>query len=178
MYKAAAELIGLPLNLVYAMTIDEIKAAINGGKIDKEYIEQRSKCWCMASIDGKIDFYQPTPREVKTDTIAKAGDVLQGRPASSGVVRGRVRILPPDAENPTLEKGEIIVTQMTRPELGVALNVALAFVTDEGGRLCHAAIVSREMNKPCVVAVENATALLREGMMIEVDGQKGTVTVL
>jgi phosphohistidine swiveling domain-containing protein len=178
MYKAVAELIGLPLNLVYAMTTDEITNAINGKKVDKEYIEQRAKCWCLASIDGKIDFYQPTPRQSKQETAAKVGDVLQGRPASPGIVRGRVRILPMGAENPELGTDEIIVTQMTRPELGVALNTALAYVTDEGGRLCHAAIVAREFKKPCVVATENATELLRDGMLIEVDGTAGTVTVI
>ena len=99
----------------------------------------------------------------------------------------------------SVEKDEIIVTSMTRPELGTALDTALAYVTDEGGRLCHAAIVAREKmkpcitntnflchaaivsrakQKPCVVGTRKASAELRDGMLIEVDGTNGTVTVL
>jgi len=97
---------------------------------------------------------------------------------SPGVIRGKVRIVTIGEENPTLSSDEIIVTNMTRPELGAALDVALAYVTDEGGRLCHAAIVSREKKKPCVVGLGNVTKVLRQGMLIEVDGSAGTVTVV
>jgi pyruvate,water dikinase len=52
---------------------------------------------------------------------------------------------------------------------------ACAFVTDEGGILCHAAIVSREMRKPCVIATKKATRIFKDGDLVEVDGEKGIV---
>jgi pyruvate,water dikinase len=55
---------------------------------------------------------------------------------------------------------------------------ASAFVTDEGGLMCHAAIVSREMNKPCIVGTKSATRLIKDGDMIEVDADKGIVRVI
>jgi len=109
---------------------------------------------------------------------AKSGDVLHGRPTSPGTVRGRVRILSMHEKNSALTPDEIIVTKMTRPEFGAALDTALAYVTDEGGILCHAAIVAREKQKPCVTGLRNAIEILRTGMLIEVNGSAGTVTVV
>ena len=220
MYKALSTLLEIPQNLLYYMTRDELTEAINGTRqVSTETLEQRKQKYCLALIDGKISFYQPTDNEAKKEPyVFKNGDTIRGVPASPGVVRGRVRILAMGESNPVLEPDEIIVTSMTRPELGAALDVALAYVTDEGGRLCHAAIVSREKkkpcivgvrlnhaivvsrakkkpcvvgaslnhativsrekNKPCVVGTRKATEVLQNGMLIEVDGTKGTVTVL
>jgi|GEM_PF-3509370 len=200
MYKALSDLLGIPVNLIYFMTRDELTDAINEvHQVSIETLEQRSEKYCFALIDGKLSFYQPTSDEVKENTyVFKDGDTIRGLPTSPGVVRGRVRILAMGENNPVIEPDEIIVTSMTRPELGGALDVALAYVTDEGGRLCHAAIVSREKNKPCVTGTRlchativsrakhkpcvtgtrKATEVLQNGMLIEVDGTKGTVTVL
>jgi len=180
MYEALSDLLELPFNLMFSMTRSELTSAINdGGNVQTETLKQRSERYCLALIDGSINFYQPTDSNAQRDYgVAKSGDVLRGLPTSPGVVRGRVRIISPREENPVLASDEIIVTKMTRPELGVALDVALAYVTDEGGRLCHAAIVSREKKKPCVVALGNATEVLRPGMLIDVDGTAGTVTVV
>jgi phosphoenolpyruvate synthase/pyruvate phosphate dikinase len=180
MYKTLSELLELPLDLMFSMTRDELTRAVSDVRdVQIEELKQRSAKYCLALIDGVISFYQPTDTDAKKDSeVVKSGDVLQGLPTSPGVVRGRVRILSPGEENPVLVADEIIVTRMTRPELGAALDVALAYVTDEGGRLCHAAIVSREKKKPCVVALGNVTEVLRPGMLIEVDGSAGTVTIV
>jgi len=147
------------------MTRDELTQAIIGERdfVDVEVLKQRAVKYCIAMIDGKIGFYQPggLNKQKKVD-VAKNGDVLQGMTACPGVVRGQVKILSLTGVNPVLSTDDIIVTSMTRPELGAAL----AYVTDEGGRLCHAAIVSREKNKPCVIGLGNATQVLRTGMLI------------
>ena len=52
---------------------------------------------------------------------------------------------------------------------------AAAFVTDEGGTLCHAAIVARELNKPCVIGTKIATEIFKNGDMVEVDAERGIV---
>jgi phosphoenolpyruvate synthase/pyruvate phosphate dikinase len=180
MYKALSDLLQLPLELMFSMTRTELTRAITGEQnVPIEILKERAKKYCLALVDGSIGFFQPTDTDSQKEFhIVKSGDVLQGRPASPGVVRGRVRILAPGEENPLLAMDEIIVTKMTRPELGGALDVALAYITDEGGRLCHAAIVSREKKKPCVVGLGNATEVLRPGMLIDVDGTSGTVTVV
>ena len=164
------------------MTRDEITQTITDkGDIPIETLKQRDEKYCRALINGTIEFYQPTETGLfgrKEYNVAKNGDVLKGRATSPGVVQGRVRILSMNERDPEFSSDEIIVTSMTRPELGCALDVALAYATDEGGRLCHAAIMSREKKKPCVTALGEATKVLRTGMVIEVDGTSGTVTVI
>ena len=64
---------------------------------------------------------------------------------------------------------------MTRPEMVVAMKKATAIVTDEGGVTCHAAVVSRELNIPCIIGTRNATKFLKDGDKVEVDANKGIV---
>ena len=77
-----------------------------------------------------------------------------------------------------LQKGEILVTSMTTPEYIVAMEKSAAIITDEGGVLCHAAIVSREMNIPCVIGTKIATKVLKTGDLIEVDANNGLIKIL
>jgi pyruvate,water dikinase len=104
--------------------------------------------------------------------------VIVGVSASSGRATGKVRVIHELNDVGTVEEGDILVTKMTRPEMGVALDRAAAFVTDQGGRMSHAAIIAREMNKPCVIGTEVATTRLRTGMSVSVDGDAGTVTII
>ena len=65
---------------------------------------------------------------------------------------------------------------MTRPDYLALMKKAAAFVTDSGGILCHAAIVAREMKKPCVIGTQVATKVFQDGDIVEVDAEKGVVT--
>lgn len=177
LYEQAAEHLKIAYASLFAMRRQEIDDSLQGRPIDYVAASARAARYCLALIDGRIQFYKPTVKSTVDTDVAASGDVLHGSPASPGTVRGRVRLVVP-GEVPALYPDEILVTQMTRPDMGAALDVALAYVTDEGGRLSHAAIVSREKGKPCVVGVGNATHVLRPGMMIEVDGSQGTVTVI
>jgi pyruvate,water dikinase len=67
---------------------------------------------------------------------------------------------------------------MTDPNYIPAMEKAAAFLTDFGGILCHAAIVSREMKKPCIIGTKNATKLLKDGFLIELDAYNGTIKIL
>ena len=67
---------------------------------------------------------------------------------------------------------------MTRPEFIPLIRKAAAIVTDAGGILCHAAIVAREMKKPCIVGTKVATKAFKDGDLVEVDANKGVVKIL
>jgi pyruvate,water dikinase len=108
---------------------------------------------------------------------------LTGSIAYKGVVRGRVRVINAHTKNQTeagenMQEGEILVTGMTRPHLIHAIKKAGAIVTDEGGITCHAAIVARELKKPCIIGTKIATQVLRDGDLVEVDADNGVVRVL
>ncbi|MBD3313619.1 phosphoenolpyruvate synthase, partial [Candidatus Woesearchaeota archaeon] len=74
-----------------------------------------------------------------------------------------------------LESGDILITFETTPDFIVAMERAAAIVTVQGGITSHAAIVSREMGKPCIVGVRDATKRFKDGDLIEVDANKGIV---
>lgn len=101
--------------------------------------------------------------------------ILKGIGASPGVASGKVKILHDINEIDKIEKGDILVTKMTTPDMVPAMKKANAIVTDDGGLTCHAAIISRELGTPCVVGTQNATESLKENMIITVDGEKGII---
>jgi pyruvate,water dikinase len=102
-------------------------------------------------------------------------DTAIGMIACKGKVTGPVKICKSVDDIERVKKGDILITSMTRPEFLPAMQKAIAFVTDEGGITSHAAIVSREMNKPCIIGTKNATKIFKDGDLVEVDANNGTV---
>ena len=108
--------------------------------------------------------------------------IFEGMGTSIGIVEGTAVVISRAmGMNPTsLEEGQILVTTMTTPDLVGMMHDAAAIVTSRGGRLCHAAIVSREFRVPCVVGVQQLENCLSwiDGKRIRVDGKAGTVEVI
>ena len=101
--------------------------------------------------------------------------LTRGLGAAPGIGKGKVRLLASAKELDRMQKGEVLVTDMTTPDFVPAMKKATAIVTNSGGMTCHAAIVSREMGIPCIVGTKNATAVLKEGQFITVDASRGIV---
>lgn len=112
------------------------------------------------------------------DKINAATNVLQGKTAHLGIVKGRVRIINRFSEINKIKKGEILVSEMTTPEMVPAIKKAAAIVTNEGGITCHAAIISRELNKPCIIGTKIATQALKDGDKVEVDADHGIIRII
>ena len=105
-----------------------------------------------------------------------SGDVLFGGLGSSpGVASGQARIITKLDHLDQVGDGDIIVTEMTMPDMVPAMKRAAGIVTDEGGMTSHAAIISRELGVPAVVGTGSATRELEDGQPITIDGDKGTV---
>lgn len=111
-------------------------------------------------------------------TGADAGTAISGTPASPGVYRGRVRRVLLRSDFKKFQAGEVLVTDSTRPEFLPVMKKAGAIVTDEGGLTCHAAVVARELHKPCIVGTKEASRRLKDGDEVEVDAGKGSVAIL
>lgn len=103
---------------------------------------------------------------------------IAGSIAFRGKVEGIVKIINTPSDMSKMEYGDILVSAQTSPSIISAMKKASAFVTDEGGLTCHAAIVSREMNTPCVVGTKIASHVLKDGDRVEVDAEKGIVRKL
>ncbi|MFC6717545.1 phosphoenolpyruvate synthase [Natrialbaceae archaeon GCM10025810] len=107
---------------------------------------------------------------------ASDGDVIvDGLGSSPGTVSGAARIVKKLDDLDKVKEGDIIVTEMTMPDMVPAMKRAAGIITDEGGMTSHAAIVSRELGVPAIVGTTNATSVLEDGQMVTLDGDKGSV---
>ena len=114
------------------------------------------------------------------DINRKVGNVseIKGQIAFRGIARGRVRVIRLVAEAKKIKEGDVLVASMTDPRYVPIMKKAAAIVTDEGGITCHAAIVARELKKPCIIGTKIATKVLKDGDLVEVDAEKGIVRIL
>lgn len=106
-------------------------------------------------------------------------ELLQGKTGSPGKVSGRVRIIVAEqVERSSIADSEILVCDMTTPQYVPLMMKAAGIVTDRGGILSHAAIVARELKKPCIIGTKIATQVLHDGDLVEVDTNNGVVRIL
>ena len=132
-----------------------------------------------ADVDVSADDGGPTVSDTGasgTPADGGGGDVLvSGLGSSPGVASGAARIVKKLDQLDKVEEGDIIVTEMTTPDMVPAMKRAGGIVTDEGGMTSHAAIVSRELGVPAVVGAGDATTTLTDGQLVTMDGDKGTI---
>lgn len=110
--------------------------------------------------------------------VAVHDTTVKGQSAFLGKISGRVKIIFNKRQIKDFKKGEILVMPMTTPNYVSIMKKAAAFVTDEGGITCHAAILARELRKPCVIGTKIATKVFKDGDLVEVDADKGVVNIL
>ena len=118
-------------------------------------------------IDSRGKILRPPRKE------AGEGELV-GEPISPGVVRGKIKVLHEPGEKPVLP-GEILVARATDPGWTPLFLNASGIILEIGGMLQHGALVAREYGKPCVSGIENATSILTDGQVVEMDGANGIV---
>ncbi|WP_396610363.1 phosphoenolpyruvate synthase [Haloferax sp. S1W] len=125
----------------------------------------------ITTISGEEDDSETT----ESSSTGNGDVLLRGLGASPGIASGRARIVTKLDHLDQVGEGDIIVTEMTMPDMVPAMKRAAGIVTDEGGMTSHAAIVSRELGVPAVVGTGDATATISDGDVITIDGDKGTI---
>lgn len=135
---------------------------VNDGKDQKVIVGMELEKWVDALI--------PKPQSQLLE--------IKGISASPGIVEGVacVALTPHEAQN--IQAGQILVAPQTTPDFVPFMRKAGAIVTDEGGLTCHAAIISRELGKPCVVGTKVATQIIRNGERILVNADIGLIVRL
>jgi pyruvate,water dikinase len=156
-----------------------VELAKIGKRIEEHYEKPMDIEWAMQ--DDVLYIVQARPittlknkvkgEEIVTDTKP----IIEGLPAAPGVISGIVRIVPEIDDIEKVMKGDILVTKMTSPSWVPVMKKASGIITNEGGRTCHAAIVSRELGIPCVVGTSIATDFLKDGQEVTIDGFSGKV---
>jgi len=162
---------------------EEVERLVTLGElIEEHYGKPQDVEW--AAENGKFYIVQSRPITTIKETTKEAEErqelvegriLLKGLAASPGIATGRVKVIFSEKEISKVEEGDILVTTMTTPDMVPAMKRAAAIVTDEGGMTCHAAIVSRELGVPAVVGTKQATKILKDGMLVTVDGEKGII---
>jgi phosphohistidine swiveling domain-containing protein len=167
---------------IYYLTYQEVIKTAKNYKlsISKKEIVKRKEFFIDVMIDNKYlvlsgKQWGEKIRKVITKQKVRRLRTIRGNSAFAGKVRGKVKIVLTSDDISKVKQGDILVAIMTFPHFVPAMEVAKAFVTDEGGILCHAAIIAREMSKPCIIGTKIATKVLKDGDLVEVDANKGII---
>jgi len=155
-----------------------IKVALLVRDIEKHYYFPQDIEWAVQNNRVYITQSRPITTTKNNVVSSLGGDLpllFSGAPASPGIGVGVVKIIMTPAEIGKIKTGDILVAPQTNPDYVPAMKKAAAIVTEKGGRTSHAAIVSRELGIPAVVGAEGATKILKDGMVISVNGLTGDV---
>ncbi|MDB5204656.1 MAG: phosphoenolpyruvate synthase, partial [Candidatus Taylorbacteria bacterium] len=167
-----AQRLNLSNEQVAFLTYEEIENALLFKKeIKKEELDNRMKNSVFIYKQDKLYIVNDGNFLERLDIVlnSKEQTELQGTSAFRGLVRGVVKIVISSNDFKKVNQGDILVTSTTRPDYIKVMEKAGAFVTNEGGMLSHAAILAREMKKPCVIGTKVATKVLKDGDLVEVD---------
>lgn len=168
----------------------EVLELFDGKKLDKEIVKERYHRNILIDHDGDIRAYWGKQAEDIINNFLKDKEKskeISGTVVNPGKAIGIVRIIKPAwHENfhrireamERMNKGDILVSETTAPEIMPAIKKAGAIVADQGGLMSHAAIMSRELNVPGIVGAGNATEVLKDGDLVEVDADNGMVKIL
>ncbi len=110
--------------------------------------------------------------------VEEGDEILTGIPVSAGVCSGRVRVLSSPEQGPKLEKGDVLVTRGTNPAWTPLFINAGALIMETGGPISHGSVVAREYGVPAVVGIKEATKRFKDGQMVKVNGETGTVEII
>jgi pyruvate,water dikinase len=149
-----------------------------GLKIEEHYGRPQDTEWAIEGSKIYMVQSRPITTLLKTseETTEEEGkELIRGLGAGPGRGSGEVRVLTTPTQDNGFESGDVLVAEMTTPDWVPLMKKASAIVTDGGGMTCHAAIVSREMGLPCVVGTRTATKVLKDKMLVTVDGTHGVV---
>lgn len=168
--------------ITQGMFFKEMEGALLKGKHDFHKIQDRIKDGCVLVLDGKSLDADDELKDLLIKNLEKTddsqSDTAIGQVAMVGKAKGTVKIVNGDMDLEKMKEGDVLVSRLTNPNLLPAMKKASAIVTDAGGLACHAAIVARELKKPCVVGTKIATQIFKDGDLVEVDAVKGIVKKL
>ncbi|KAA5970821.1 phosphoenolpyruvate synthase [Pantoea sp. M_9] len=166
----------------FSLTDDEVQAlARQAVLIEQHYKRPMDIEWAKDGHTGKLYIVQARPETVRSNgqvmerySLQGTGQVLvEGRAIGHRIGAGEIKVIHDISEMHRIEKGDVLVTDMTDPDWEPIMKKASAIVTNRGGRTCHAAIIARELGIPAVVGCGDATDHLRDGHKVTVSCAEG-----
>ena len=166
----------------FSLTDDEVQAlARQAVLIEQHYKRPMDIEWAKDGHTGKLFIVQARPETVRSNgqvmerytLLGKGKVVVEGRAIGHRIGAGEVKVIHDISEMHRIEKGDVLVTDMTDPDWEPIMKKASAIVTNRGGRTCHAAIIARELGIPAVVGCGDATDHLKDGHKVTVSCAEG-----
>ena len=170
-YISTGDLLRKEISETSRLGLEAQSSIASGGLVSDEIIVQiieKTIEQFMATVPGTQLLVDEIPQE----------NEFSGTVGFPGKVTGRVALLYRQEQIKGIPEGAILASPMTTPDFLPALQRAAAFITDEGGMLSHAAIVARELRKPCIIGTKIATQVLHDGDLVEVDADQGVVRII
>lgn len=184
----------------YALTNEEVLSLAQQAIIIEEYYSNQKGYWCPMDIewakdgsDGKLYIVQARPETVhsrkqketcleeyylKPNPQDVQKIIARGKSVGRKIATGKARVIQTIAQMNQVQKGDILVTDMTDPDWEPIMKIAAGIITNRGGRTCHAAIVSRELGIPAIVGTTDATDHIKPNSLITMDCSSGEVGVI
>jgi len=171
---------GVSINHIQNVAPWEPSLLLQGNSDLKKELPKRSKICILDGTTVKLRVLsgvkakQFLKQNYKSEVVKNSKE-LKGQVACVGMARGKVKIVNTPSDMVKMKQGDILVSIATTPDIVSAMRKAGAIVTNTGGITSHAAIVSRELNVPCVIGTKFATQVFKDGDMVDVDANKGIV---
>jgi phosphoenolpyruvate synthase/pyruvate phosphate dikinase len=177
LFEEIAERMNITLQEFLGLTQEEVITFLE--KMPSIYqIRERMKEYGSVGLNGNVIILEGKNLEDYKKSQKQeqhSASEIKGVCAFPGKIKGTAKIVRNKTMLNKIQPGDILIAPMTFPDFIPAMEKAAAFVTDEGGILCHAAIVSRELKKPCVIGTKIATKVFKDDESIEIDAEKGIV---
>ncbi len=184
LYREIGRRLYLSLSQVRSCPVELMEEYLKQGKADIREINsiynfhvcvpKNNKTILLSGERGK-NFYRHKVRQPFSQKLSFSNKQLTGSVAFPGQVSGQVKIINQPKDMVKMKVGDILVSTSTTPSIVPAMKKAAAIITDEGGLTCHAAIVSRELEIPCVVGLKVATQAFKDGDRVVVNADRGII---
>lgn len=176
--ERAASHLGLTLDETRHLTPEELLEGLKGNRLpSRDSLHDRMDAFGLILHDGKSVLMtgKELHNQIGSLLPQESPETLTGTCASLGMAKGRVKLVFSPADMNKVEKGDIVVAPETTPDLLPIFHKAGGIITDMGGITGHAAIVSREFGLPCIVGTRDATRVLKDNDVIELDATNGVI---
>lgn len=166
------------------MTRDELIGALNKKVVSWPKVKHRKKNALIIVKDSKEKEIQSSKiiftlkKELSHLRFNKHAKIIKGAVAYKGLIKGRVIKISKKSEYNLISKGDILVISMTKPDIIPYLKKVKGIITNDGGALSHASILSRELKIPCIVGTMYATDILNSGDLVVLDANTGIIKKL
>ncbi len=182
LFEAIADAIGKDKEFIKDLTHEEVRALAYRGKVDHNLVKKRSKSNVILAMPGEFKILVGKEADIFKKGLLKNQikdtKEFKGRIASEGIAKGKAKIVVGCSDFKRVNKGDVLIVINTSPDYIDVINKAVAIVAEEGGITTHVSIISRELEKPCIVGLRMATKIFKDGDLVEVDADKGIINII